>query len=457
MGSRRRVAALLSVVLAAGGLTLGSSPVSAAECPPPLTTCVVVKVVQTVDGQQTTIESKVFGAAELEKLWDDALSSRDYVLRKNPKSKGGRTTEIRPTRRVGINALLAQLSPDQVAKATFVETPNPAGIPSVLTPGDLADPDNSAPAPTAPSPSPSQTPAPTPTPDASYPFVGKLQPAVFLTRGGKLGYVRPLRDPDEDTNASDYFQVAGRLDLTVHTTGQLLAPTVTSSAGTELDRDARTTFSVSFADNAGLEIVRTAWDFGDGTVKQTRRTELSKSYPKKGTYPVAVSVRANDGSYGRSAAVEIKVANPPKAPSSGGGGSGGGTGGGTGGGGGGGVTSPPAYDPFPDDFVPPDDSEEPPVEEDTPPAPQEAPVDDGLVPVEGYVLAGAEIAPGGTPETIPGTESSVTPTPATQQSTRARVATWVVAVLAAALLVGLGAASETRWFRHRLRHLRRRA
>jgi PKD repeat protein len=451
MGSRRRAAALLSVVLAAGGLTLGSSPVSAADCPPPLTTCVVVKIVQTVDGQQTTIESKVLGPAELRTLSDDALSSRTYLLRKNPKSKGGKTTEIGQSRRVGINALLDQLSSDQVAKATFVETPSPAGVPSVLTPGDLADPDGSAPSPaspTAPSPSPS------PTPDASYPFVDKLQPAVFLTSSGKLGYVRPLRDLDEDTNASDYFQVAGRLDLTVHTTGQLLAPTVTSSSGTELDRDARTTFSVSFADKPRTRIVRTAWDFGDGTVKQTRRTELSKSYPKKGTYPVAVSVRANDGSYGRSAAVEIKVANPPKAPSSGG------TGGGTGGGdfgGGGGVTSPPAYDPFPDDFVPPDDSEEPPVEEEPPPAPQEAPVDDGLVPVEGYVLAGAEIAPGGTAETIPGTESSATPTPATQQSTRARVATWAVAVLAVALLVGLGAASETRWFRHRLRHLRRRA
>jgi hypothetical protein len=454
MGSRRRAAAVLAVVLAAGGLTLGSSPVSAAECPAPLSTCVVVKVVRTIDGKMLPIgDPLVLGPAELQTLSDENpdLNLRRYDLRKNPKSTGGKITpDIARGKRVSISTLLAKLTNEQqAAKATFVETPNTAGVPSVLAPGDLVDPDGtpSTATPTSPSPSPSPTPG-----AGAYPFLDKLEPAVFLTPGGQLGYVRPLRDADEDTNGADYFQVAGRLDVTVHTTGSLISPTVTSSAGSTLDRGAPTTFSATFPDKLGSRVASTTWDFGDGSIKNTKRATPSKSYAKKGTYPVAVSVRLNDGSYGRSAAVEIKVANPPKAPSSG---TGGGTGlGGPGGSGSGSGTTFPPYEPPADDYLPPSDTEEPPVEEPEQPP---APVDDGLEPVEGFVLAGAEIVPGGTPETIPGTQNSATPAPATQQSMRSRIATWVVAIFAVALLVGMGAASETRWFRHRLRHLRRRA
>lgn len=429
--TRRRAAALLALVLATAGLGLAPSPVSAAECPE--LPCIVVSVVKTVDGNTEVLNSYAVTPSELRTLAEEdvELQSRKYTLRKNPASKGGEVQEgIANGARVSMNALLTKLDPALVGKTTYLETPNTAGIPSVLAPGDLADPGTSG----------------------DYPFFEKLEPAVFLATGGRVGFVRPLRDEDEDTNFADYFQLKGRLDLTIHTTGQLLQPTVASSAGTALETKGKTTFSVSYAVKPRTGVKSIVWDFGDGSVKNTKREKPSKSYAKKGTYPVVVTVRTNDGSYGRSSATEIKVDKPPKAPSSGtGGGSGLGGPGGSGGG-----SFPPPYEPptfSAPDFESPGELEEPPVEEEdfTP-----VPVDDGLEPVEGFVLAGAEIVPGGTPETIPGTQNSTTPAAATQEAMRTRIATWLVAALAVALLIGMGAATESRWFRNRLRHLRRR-
>lgn len=457
---KRRVVAVLTVLLVCTGLGLAPSPVAAADCPDQ--PCVVVTYVQTVDGRTTPLAERVFTATEIRQLAaaDPALKDRRYSLRKNPASKGGKIDD-RPKAqgdRVGINRLLTETDATRAASSTYLETPNASGIPSVLSPDELAAPPSSLPSPTGETPSPTgETPTPTPpTPTGEtkpYPFYDNLQPVVFLSGSGKLGFIRPLRDFDEDVNATDYFQVAGPLVLTVHTTGRLLAPSVASSKGTDLAIGAKTTFSVAYANKPRSRVLRTTWDFGDGSTKATKREKPSKAYARKGTYPVAVSVRTNDGSYGRSAPVEIKVAKPPKAPTSG---PGGGDGlGGSGGSGGSGGTLPPPFDPFEGDVDQPGMLEEPPFEQEDPPTP--LPVDEGLEPVEGYVLAGAEIAPGGTPETIPGTQNSTAPAPATQTPVRQRVATWVVATLAVAALVGLGAASETRWFRTRLRHLRRRA
>ncbi len=431
---RRGPVAGLAILLAAGAsaLTLAPSPVSAAECPDQLPACVVVSFVATVDGQTTSTTSYTVSPADLQAWTDAALNDRRYALRKNPASRGGQLDDrsFAQGQRVSINALLTTVDPTRAATATYTETPNAAGVPAVLSAADLADP-------AAPD-------------DANgdgqpYPFLEKLPPAVYLAGDGRIGYIRPLRDAEEDTNASDYFQVTGRLDLTVHTTGSLLAPTVASSAGAVIGRDDKTTFSAEFAEKPATRIISTRWDFGDGSSKSTKVDEPSKAYARRGTYPVVVTVRGNDGSYGRSAPLEVKVANPPKAPSSG-------TGGGSGLGGGG-VFEPPggSFDGFPS----PGEVEDVPLpeQEDLP----TAPVDDGLEAVEGYVLAGAEIVPGGTPEAIPGTEDSSSPAPATQASTRERLATWIVAALAVLVLVGLGAAGESRWFRHRLRHLRRSA
>jgi hypothetical protein len=430
---RRRRRALIALALAATALGLTPSSLSAAgqPCPDGLASCVVVTYVQTSGGTTTPVgEPLVYSPDDLrQRSADDPSNAGTYNLRKNPKSKGGEIDE-RPVavgKRVSINRLLTVGDPDRAARATYLETPNAAGIPAVLSSADLADPS---------------------TPD--YPFIDQLAPAVFVTDSGKLGYVRPLRDADEDTNASDYVQVTGRLDLTVHTTGTLLAPTVVSSGGTDLDLDTPTTFSVTFADKPRTRVLTTRWDFGDGSTKGTKRDEPTKSFAERGTYPVSVAVRTSDGSYGRSAPLEVKVAKPPKAPTSGTGG-----GGGLGGGGGysgGGLPAP--FDPFEGDVDQPGSLDDLPDVEEPPPS---EPVDDGLVPVEGYVLAGAEIVPGGTPETIPGTQDSTAPAPATQASTRQRIATWAVAAAAVLLLVGMGAASETRWLRHRLRHFRRAA
>jgi len=434
---RRRCAALLAVGLVVAGLGLAPSPVSAAECPEQLASCVVVSVVKTSGGEQSVLTQYTVGPDDIQGLTDPALNASTYTLRKNPVSKGGEAKNVSSTQqRVSINKLLGALDPALVGTATFLETPNTQGIPATLSAADLADP--AAPAATTP-----------------YPFAGNLPPAVFLASTGEVGFLRPLRN-DDDTNAADYTKVNGRLDITVHTTGSLIAPTVTSSNGTDLDTKSPTTFSVSYADKPRSKVKRTLWDFGDGSTKGTKRDEPSKLYAKRGTYPVVATVRLDDGSYGRSAPVEVKVGKPAKAPTSG-------TGGGDGLGGNPGSTGdlgrsplPSPFDPFEGDLDPPGTIEEPPVPEDLPTEPP-APVDDGLEPVEGYVLAGAEIVPGGTPETIPGTESSTTPAPATQASTRQRVATWTVAAIAVILLVGLGAASETRFFRRRLPHFRRRA
>ncbi len=434
---RRRPAALVTLALAAVGLGLAPSPLSAAgePCPDGSATCVVVTYVSTSGGTTTTVgEPLVYYPADLRTKADATPATGTYNLRKNPKSKGGKV-DSRPVavgKRVPIGELI-RTDPDAArsAKTTYLETPNAAGVPAVLSAADLA--------------------APPADPDASdYPFIDGLQPAVFVTDSGKIGYVRPLRDADEDTNASDYIRADGRLDLTVHTTGALLAPTVVSSAGTDLDLEKPTTFSVTFADKPRTRVLTTRWDFGDGSTKGTKREEPTKTYAKRGTYPVSVAVRTSDGSYGRSAPLEVEIAKPPKAPSSGTGG-GDGLGGGGGGYSGGGLPAP--FDPYEGDVdqpAPTDELPDVPEEEPTP----SAPVDDGLEPVEGYVLAGAETASGGTPEAIPGTQAS-TPAPATQASTRQRLATWAVAAAAVLLLIGLGAASETRWLRHRLRHLRR--
>ncbi len=460
--ARRRLALVLGVLLAGSTVAIAPSPVVAAECPAPLKNCIVVSVVKTVDGKRSTIKQYTVGADDV-RTWaanDPELQQRRYGLRKNPESRGGKLTTRASTAkgsRVSVNALLSYLDPDLSGKARFLETPNASGVPAVLSDADMStpprEPSRPTPTPTAPTTAP---PGPTPSPSGSspspddYPFIDELPPTVFLAGNGQFGYIRPLRD-DEDTNFSDYFRVAGRLDLTINTTGRLLQPTVTSSAGTALDTKKSTTFSVSFATKPGTRIKSTRWDFGDGSTQGTSRDEPSKAFTKRGTFPVVVTVRGNNGSYGRSAPLQIKVANPPKAPANG---SGGGTGLGGNGGGGGGSTNyiPPPFTPPADDFEAPDDFEDVPEED---PEPQ-IPVDDGLEPVEGYVLAGAEIVPGGTPESIPGTEDS-TPAAATQESLRKRAATWAVAAFALALLVGLGAASETRWLQDRLRHLRRRA
>ncbi|AWB91393.1 PKD domain-containing protein [Aeromicrobium chenweiae] len=441
---RRRHAALLAgLALAATSLGLAPASVSAAQCPDGSSACVVVKVVKTVNGKQTVLHAKTVGIDEFAGLSDfKDPAPVQYFKRRNLDGKVSNGPTIQPNRGISLRALLAAtVGKNDPAVATFSEAPNAGGIPSVLSDAELAEPTGE-----------------------SYPFLDDLQPAVYRS-GGQIGYVRPLRDEKSDVNASDIFKVSGPLELTFHTTGTLLEPSVTVGK-TEVTTKTENSFSISYAKKPRTRILRTRWDFGDGSVKGTKRESPVKRYAKKGTYPVAVSVYGADGSYGRSSAVQMTVEKPPKPPKPSTGGSGGGTGSGSGGGTGGGTSGGyvPPYDPdpivpepiVPDPVDPPSDTG---PEQDIPDGePTETtPLDDGLEEVEGYVLAGAEIVPGGSPQAIPGTQDSSRPTPPTQTALRKRIATWVLAGLTIALLVGAGAASETRWFRDRLRPLRRRA
>lgn len=423
---RRRLAALTTVGVLAAAVGLLPAPVVAAECPAASPSCVVVTYVSTDDGVTTRQATRTFTADELRALSTDAqLNERVYNIRRKAASQGGKldTRPFARGRRVSVQQLLAAVQPTPPAEPTFVETPNASGVPSVLSSAEVADPASN-----------------------DYPFYRGLPPVVYVTGDGTIGYIRPLRDRKEDTNGTDYFTATGALELTVHTTGRLIEPTVVSSGGTDLDLDDRTTFSVSYPDDVDADdVLTTRWDFGDGSRKGSTRPSPSKSYGKRGTYDVAVAVRTSDGSYGRSDPLEVKVAKPPEAPSSG---AGGGDGGGLSGGG-----LPPPYDPFDGELDPPGEIDDLPLEEPAPEPTELAPVDDGLVPVEGYVLAGSTAGSSGAPEAIPGTRSSSAPAPATQASTRQRVATWTIATLAALLLLAVGAAGETRWF-HQLRHPR---
>ena len=203
---RRRLAALTAVAVAATALGLLPAPVVAAECPAESPSCVVVTYVSTVDGVTTPQATRTFTTDELRSLSTDAsLNQREYNVRRKAASQGGKldTRSFARGQRVSVQQLLGAVQPTPAATPTYVETPNETGIPSVLSSAEVADPTS-----------------------YGYPFYRGLPPVVYVTGDGSVGYIRPLRDRKEDTNVSDYFTVTGALELTVHTTGQLIAPTI---------------------------------------------------------------------------------------------------------------------------------------------------------------------------------------------------------------------------------------
>lgn len=414
----RPAALFLTLGLASASIGLAAGPASAAApgCKDPSQSCVVVKVVSTKNFNKTTSKSYELTAAEIETM--STVRNPEYFTRRKAGSEPLPTP--RPSKVLPLRDLLSQI-PGQSAlldKVTFSEAPDATGVPKVLDKPAFGNP----------------VPA-----NTDYPFDDDLPAAVYVKSDGKITYFRPLTGED-DVNAPDRFEIDGRLDITIHTTGKLLAPTATVSNSAPSTKD-KPTFSVTLSDKPGTRL-KYLWDYGDGRTTDRAKKSPTHQYTKKGTYGAFVTVLGADGSYGRSAVVEVKVGKPPKplkTPST------------PGSGGGGGYVPP--YTPPTTNLPQPDPVTTPPAEEPTP----EVPVDDGLTPVEGYVLAGSEIVPGGTPEAIPGTQASSAPTPASKTSVRKQVATWAVAALAIVLLVGAGATSETRWFRNRLRHLRRRA
>lgn len=423
----RRRALLLAVALMATGAGLAPSPSVAATCPDGLSSCVVVSVVSTVDFKES-IEEYVVAGTDIA-AWsaeDNRVKGKTFYVRDKAGKKEKRASVNKP---LSLQGLLTKIDEQDDEReglpgdVTFSETLDADGVPRVLDQPAFAEPGN------------------------GYVFDDDLPPVVYPLSGGRIGYFRPLTGED-DVNRGDWIVRKGRLDLVVHTTGKLLQPTATVSNSAPTTKD-EPSFTVSLSEKAGTRL-EYEWNFGDGRGADRFKKSPKHRYTKRGTYGAFVSLRGANGSYGRSDVVTVKVAKPPKppktvTPGSGGTGSTGGTGGGY---------VPPYVAPVPglpgaiDDLPQDDPVDDEPIED--------IPVDDGLVDVEGYVLAGAEIVPGGTPETIPGTEASAA-APENQTSVRSRIATWTVAALAIALLVGAGAASETRWLRNRLRPLRRRA
>lgn len=396
-------------------------------CPDPAQSCVVVKVVSTQDFKETTTRYE-FNAADLAAL--STTPPGDFYVR-DEAGKKEKPAKPAITKAVSIRSLLGEVATrdpaagDLQKNATFSEVSGDDGIPRVLDYPAFADPN-----------------------DKDYPFDDGLPAVVYPLSGERIGYFRPLAGKD-DVNRGDWIVRKGRLYLVIHMTGKLLQPTVSVDKSAPTTKD-KLRFDVSLTEEPNTRVLKYEWNFGDG--RAAAKKSPKHRYTKRGTYGAFVSIRGGNGSYGRSDVVTVKVAKPPKPPKAvtpGTGGAGTGSTGGTGGG-----YVPPYVAPVPglpgaiDDPPQDDPVDDEPVED--------IPVDDGLVDVEGYVLAGAEIVPGGTPETIPGTEASAA-APENQTSVRSRIATWTVAALTIALLVGAGAASETRWLRNRLRPLRRRA
>lgn len=414
LGRHRRPILLAAALALSSVAFVTASPVSAAPCPS--TPCVVVHLVSTVDGEDTT-ETFVKTKDEIAALAQDDLVAPKYYTRKS--LKGGLSKSPRPSHALSLHSLLANLDDDPARgdSVRFSETPASGGVPVVLDKPELGDPD-----------------------DPDSPFVDQLAPAIYVS-GSKIGYVRPLRDQKTDVNAGEVF-TTGTLELTFHTTGKLLEPVV-NVGSTSVDTKTKNRFSVTFGQSTGTRIVKYAWSFGDGAGGGRTLEKPTHTYAKKGTYDVVVAVRGSNGSYGRSDAKVMTVGKPPKAPAPATGGTGG-----TGGYGSGGFGTPPPYDPGTGEIP---DSDMPPTSDDTPPDSDLLDATSGLEQVEGFVLTGAGAETG---DEIPGTPTSTTATPTTSTSTRTRVLQGVLGGLAAALLLGAGAASETRWLRNKIAHLR---
>lgn len=392
-------AALLTLGFAATSMGLTAGPASAAdECGDAGQSCVIVKVVSTKNFKTKRTLTHVVSTDDMSE-WSDLAKPKSALSLRELLTKVGEKRKV-----------------DLIKDVRFSETLDPDGVPRTLDGSAFSD---------------------------KPPFVDK--PSVYPLSGGRIAYFKPQADEDDD-NGSERLIVKGPLTITIHTTGKLLAPTATVSNSAPTTKD-EPTFSAA-VDGKSDRDLKYRWDFGDNRGPGRTSKSPTHRYTKKGSYGAFVTVRGDDGSYGRSAVLSVKVGKPPKTLPSPTTGSGGGVRGNSGG------YVPPYNPPSTNLPAPAPNPIDEPLEDD--PA-DDIPVDDGLIDVEGYVLAGSEIVPGGVPEAIPGTQASSSPTPASETSVRKRIATWAVAALAIVLLVGAGATSETRWFRNSLRHLRRRA
>jgi hypothetical protein len=149
----------------------------------------------------------------------------------------------------------------------------------------------------------------------AYPFLAGLQPA-FWTVGvaDAMSYIRPLRDA-QDVNGSDYLQSydKGELDLTVHTAGSVLNPTITAAPSTiNAGQDVAFVAGVSDADPS--ETLSYMWTFGDGVTATTSTPTAQHRYAVAGSYYAYVTATGSNTSFGLSPGVLVTVRSSQASP-----------------------------------------------------------------------------------------------------------------------------------------------
>lgn len=209
----------------------------------------------------------------------------------------------------------------------------------------------------------------------------------------------------------------------------------------------------------GLEF---RWDFGDGRSRTGSKASVSHTWPRKGSYPVIVTVTAENGSSGQGAGtIEVGGATAKKPEKDPGGGTGGGGTGDTGIGPGRGGTYGGGYGsglggdygiPGGSDFGVPGSAG--PIAPVSPPVgsipapqidpPQPVAPDDGLTPVTGELVAGTAPAPVSTIPPPAGGDTVLDPVKPVSDPAGIPGAVWMLA--GAAFLLGLGGLSEVRSF-----------
>lgn len=274
---------MLLVVVALAGSLVGSASTAFANGPCPTgQPCVVVHVTGAVNSVQ------VVTLADIDQ---GDLSQPAYQTR--ARADRAPQGEPRPSRALSIRQLLERLpTPVAPGSVSFTESPNRSGGTSYLRgrTHDLDEPGG-----------------------PQYPFQDGLMPAVYAVgNNDAIGYIRPLRG-GSDTNASDFWQTdsTGVLELTVHTTGDVVTPTLhVRPSATEVGR--QVAFSATF-DQPPSGAASYTWQFGDGGSVTTGGPSTTHAYRVTGTSYASVGVRGEDGSVGQSAPVLVTVgARPPK-------------------------------------------------------------------------------------------------------------------------------------------------
>ena len=427
--SRRHRRAGLAALVALFTAPLMTGSAEAAVCDPS-DPCVIITYVSTEDGVDKTVAGPyTYAIKDSPGLVAEPVS---YTVRAK---KGGPVKNVAPggvPNTLPLSSLIARADAEEsntvTERVTFSETPTPAKVPAVLSDGQL---------------------------DGSDSYADGLVPAVYATSDGGVGYLRPLESDKNDVNAPEVFATkpGEPLELTFHVTGSLLSAKI--AAPTKVTTSRPASFSATISPKTDQKLSY-AWNFTGGTNAQARTASPTYQYKKDGTYNVNLSVRGDDGSYGRAATTAVSVGEPTTPPTGGGGGTGGGSGGGGGGGSGGGNvfagTNPNPRINENDPFIGGDQGEPGDSPFNSPGSPG-SPGADGLVDVEGFVLTGAGAEQG---DAIPGTQQTTQATQVDELSTSRKISGAVIGTLAVLLLLGLGAEIETRWISTRLAHLRRR-